>query len=131
MNTVCLWLFDWRRYVEWSKAIKLYDMSGEKCVTVWRILCSTEFLLMIKLIQMYLLHLLECYKSMSTTCLHSHFHLFLFESRCTCSKYKAKTGNNVGKFTYSNWITQTFYSSPKHKSPLHRYLIHFSTFCTL
>ena len=25
-------------------------------------------------------------------------------------------------------ITQSYYSSPKHKSPLHRYLIHFSDF---
>ena len=48
-----------------------------------------------------------------------------------CTNYRAKTDNNVSVFTHSNWITQSYYSSPKYKSPLHRYLIHFSDFCTL
>ena len=36
-------------------------------------------------------------------------------------KLQWKTGNNASEFTYSNWITQSYYSSPKHRSPLHRY----------
>ena len=40
-----------------------------------------------------------------------------------CINYRAKFGNNVSEFTYSNWITQSYYSSP-----LHRYLIHFSDY---
>ena len=35
-----------------------------------------------------------------------------------CTNYRAKTGNNVSEFTHSNWITQSYYSSPKHKSPV-------------
>ena len=39
-----------------------------------------------------------------------------------------KTGNNVSEFTESNWITLSYYSSPKHKSVLHGYLMYFSDF---
>ena len=35
-----------------------------------------------------------------------------------CHNYRAKTGNNVSKFTHSNWMTKSYYSSPKHKSQL-------------
>ena len=40
------------------------------------------------------------------------------------------TGNNVSEFMHSNWITLSYYSSPKHKSLIPKYLIHFSHFCT-
>ena len=80
---------------------------------------------------MYLLYLLVCYKSISTTFLHSHISIYKFpiHSRCTHCKYRAKTGNNISEFTHSNWITKSYYSSPKHKSLLPKYLIHFSHFC--
>ena len=32
------------------------------------------------------------------------------------TNYRAKTGNNFSEFMFSNWITQYYYSSPKHKS---------------
>ena len=38
--------------------------------------------------------------------------------------YKAKAGNDVSEFTHSNWITLSYYSSPKHKSLIPKYLIH-------
>ena len=61
--------------------------------------------------------------------------------------YGAKTGNNVSKFMHSNCITEprlvtmsaslctqtvlhSYYSSPKHKSLIPKYLIHFSDFHT-
>ena len=47
------------------------------------------------------------------------------------TNYRAKTGNNVSEFMHSNWITQSYYSNPKGKSPLHRYLIHFFDFSPL
>ena len=31
---------------------------------------------------------------------------------CTIHEYKA--GNDVSEFTHSNWITLSYYSSPKH-----------------
>ena len=34
----------------------------------------------------------------------------------TIHKYRAKIGNNVREFTHSNWMTKSYYSSPKHKS---------------
>ena len=45
-------------------------------------------------------------------------------------EYRAKTGNNVSEFTHLFWIMPSYYSSPKHKSLLPKYLIHFSYFCT-
>ena len=47
-----------------------------------------------------------------------------------CMNYQAKTGNNVSEFTHSNWTTLSYYSSPKHKNLIPKYLIHFSHFCT-
>ena len=43
-----------------------------------------------------------------------------------CTNYRAKTSNNVSEFTHSYWITLTYYSSPKHKSLIPRYLIYIS-----
>ena len=40
---------------------------------------------------------------------------------CTIYKYRAKTGKNIMEFMHSNWITLSYYSSPKHKSLLHRF----------
>ena len=37
------------------------------------------------------------------------------------SEYRVKIGNIISKFTHSNWITLSYYSSPKHKSLLHRF----------
>ena len=34
---------------------------------------------------------------------------------CPNYQFKAKTGNNVNEFTHSNWITPSYYSSPKCK----------------
>ena len=34
-------------------------------------------------------------------------------TQCTIHEYKA--GNNVSEFMHSNWITLSYYSSPKHK----------------
>ena len=62
----------------------------------------------------------------------THFHLFQLDinskytyndslTQCTISEYK--TGNNVSKFTYSNCITLSYYSSPKHKSLIPKCLI--------
>ena len=31
----------------------------------------------------------------------------------------------------TNWMIQSYWSNPKYKSLIHRYLIHFSHFCTL
>ena len=31
------------------------------------------------------------------------------------NKYRAETDNAVSEFTHSNWITLSYYSSPKHK----------------
>ena len=31
------------------------------------------------------------------------------------SNFWPKTGNNVSEFTHTNWITLSYYSSPKHK----------------
>ena len=63
---------------------------------------------------------------MSTTCLHSHISIY---SNLTlipniqitflltqCSIHGYKTGNDVSEFIHSNWITLSYYSSPKHKS---------------
>ena len=36
----------------------------------------------------------------------------------TIHKYRTKIGNNVSEFTHSNWMTKSYYSSPKHKSQL-------------
>ena len=44
--------------------------------------------------------------------------------------YRGKTGNDVSEFMHSNWTTLSYYSSPKHKSLIPKYLIHFSHFCT-
>ena len=46
-----------------------------------------------------------------------------------CSIHEYKTGNDVSEFTHSNWITLSYYSSPKHKSVIPKYLIPFSHFC--
>ena len=35
-----------------------------------------------------------------------------------------KTGNDVSEFTHLNWIMLSYYSGPKHKSLIPRYLIH-------
>ena len=43
--------------------------------------------------------------------------------------YRAKSGNNISKFIYSNWIMSSNYSSAKNKSLFPKYLIHFSYFC--
>ena len=43
-----------------------------------------------------------------------------------CMNYQTKTGNNVSEFTHSNCIMPSYYSSPKHKSLIPKYLIHFS-----
>ena len=59
-----------------------------------------------------------------------HFHLFPIYSTYVANT-EPKIGNNVSEFMHSDWITQSYYSIPKHKSPLHRYLINFSDFCTL
>ena len=34
----------------------------------------------------------------------------------TIHKYRVKIGNNVSEFMRSNWMTKSYYSSPKHKS---------------
>ena len=47
-----------------------------------------------------------------------------------CTIHEYKTGNNVSDFMHSNWITLSYYSSPKHKSLIPKYVIHFSHFCT-
>ena len=47
-----------------------------------------------------------------------------------CSIHKYMTGNNVSEFTHSNWITLSYYPSPKHKSLISEYSTHFSHFCT-
>ena len=44
--------------------------------------------------------------------------------------YRAQTGNNISEFTHSNRIMPSYYSSPKHKSLLPKYLMHFSHLCT-
>ena len=31
--------------------------------------------------------------------------------------YRAKMGNNVSEFMHSNWITPSYYSSPKSNEP--------------
>ena len=41
------------------------------------------------------------------------------QSSCTfpltqCTIHEYKTGNDVSEFTHSNWITLSYYSSPKH-----------------
>ena len=71
-----------------------------------------------------------------------HSHLFqldtipLFQNKCItflltrCTSHEYKTGNDVSEFTHSNWITLSYYSSPKHKSLIPKYLIHFFHFCT-
>ena len=41
-----------------------------------------------------------------------------------------KPGNDVSEFMHLNCITQSYYSSPQHKSLIHKYSIHFSHFCT-
>ena len=63
---------------------------------------------------------------MSMTCLHSHISIYsnltlipntyitFLLTRCSIHEYK--TGNDVSEFMYSNWITLSYYSSPKHKS---------------
>ena len=43
-------------------------------------------------------------------------------SLTTGTNYRAKIGNKVSKFMYSNWITQSYYSHPKHKSLIPKYL---------
>ena len=48
-----------------------------------------------------------------------------------CTKYRAMTSNNVIKFMHSNWITQSYYSSPKLSSLIPGYFIHFSHLGTL
>ena len=45
----------------------------------------------------------------------------------TIHKYRAKIGNNVIEFTYSNWMTKSYHSSPKHKSLLPKCFHHFCT----
>ena len=78
---------------------------------------------------------------MSTTCLHSHISIYsqlmmifnvsnyMYHLKLTlCMNYRAKTGNNVSKFMHS--IMLSYYSIPKHKSLILKYLIHFSHFCT-
>ena len=79
---------------------------------------------------------------MSTTRLHSYipiysklmlFNYFKYmyhistDSMHTIHEYK--TGNDVSEFTHSNWITLSYYSSPKHKNLIPKYSIHFSHFC--
>ena len=49
---------------------------------------------------------------------------------CPNYGYRAKTGNTVSEFTHSNWIVPSYYLSPKYKSLLPKYLIHFSHFRT-
>ena len=49
-------------------------------------------------------------------------------TQCTIHEYN--TGNDVSKFMHLNRITLSYYSSPKHKSLIPKYLIHFSHFCT-
>ena len=50
--------------------------------------------------------LLKYYK---VTCLQSYTSIYSYsDSRCTHCKYRAKTGNNISKFTHSNWITCVF-----------------------
>ena len=63
-----------------------------------------------------------CYLIISNTCI-----MFPL-TQCTIHEYK--TGNDVSEFTHSNWITLSYYSSPKHKSLIPKYSIHFSHFCT-
>ena len=69
----------------------------------------------------------------------THFHLFqLYNIPNTCitfpltqfTSHEYKTGNDVSEFTHSSWITWSYHSSPKHKSLIPKYLIHFSYFCT-
>ena len=42
-------------------------------------------------------------------------------SLTTATNYKVKTSNSVSKFMHSNWITQSYYSHPKHKSLIPKY----------
>ena len=67
--------------------------------------------------------------------LHSHnpfinwwFQICITISLTPCMIYIAKTSNIHSKFTHSNWITLSCYSSPKHKSLLPKYLFHFSNY---
>ena len=55
-------------------------------------------------------------------------HIVFSLTRCSIHEYK--TGNDVSEFTHSNWIILSYYSSPKHKSLIPKYLIHSSHFCT-
>ena len=77
---------------------------------------------------------------MSMTCLHSYISIYsnlilINDSNDStisitfpltlCTIHEYKTGNDVSEFTHSNWITLSYYSSPTHKSPIPKYLIHF------
>ena len=72
----------------------------------------------------------------------THFHLFQINIIYWYQTYitfpwllaqftEQKTGNDAIEFIHSNWITLSYYSSNKHKSLLHRYLMHLSDFSIL
>ena len=55
---------------------------------------------------------------------------------CTRQNHGMAGNREAGGFVnsavmHSNWITLSYYSHPKQKSLLHRYLMHFYDFCTL
>ena len=51
-------------------------------------------------------------------------HLFPIDSGYTHCKYRARTDNNVSEFTHSNWITQSYYSSPKCRADFNKYMLY-------
>ena len=42
-------------------------------------------------------------------------YLFPLIQNMTPGNYKAKIVNNISEFMHSNWMTKSYYSSPKHK----------------
>ena len=38
------------------------------------------------------------------------------------TNYRVKTGNNIIEFTHSKWIMQSYFSSPKYKSLIPKYI---------
>ena len=102
---------------------------------------SSSFYYLLKVsILMYSLFI--WYWWMSMTCLHSHYYNLILFNDSNDSKYVSPSidslyeilsqdnGNNISEFMQSNCIMVSYYSSPKHKSLIPKYLIHFSHFCT-
>ena len=47
--------------------------------------------------------------------IHTLFLLIQNMTLGTIHKYRVKIGNNVSEFTHLNWMTKSYYSSPKNK----------------